>query len=101
MPDNAQNSVRNFNLSNKDYDKLFDILDQVAIDIIQLHGLIVMTTVLAQFKDQKGRIHFDYIETYVRKKAYNAKKQKVKVDSKLGQIIKQCNLEEYIKKSGF
>ena len=41
---------------------------------------------LEQFKDQKGKIDFDYIETYVRKKAYEVRKQKDKIDKRIEEI---------------
>ncbi len=55
---------------------MFNVLDEVAIDIIQLQGMIAMIKVLSQFKDKKEMIHFDYIATYVKNKAYKAKNKK-------------------------
>ena len=41
---------------------------------------------LEQFKDKRGKIDFDYIETYVRKKAYEVRKQKDKIDKHIEEI---------------
>lgn len=70
----------------KEYDRLFDGLDNVAINLIQLQGFGVMLKVLEQFKDTKNRIDFDYIETYVRQKAYKTRQTKNCIDNRLKEI---------------
>ena len=73
-----------------EFEWLFDSLDDVFIDVIQLEGFTNMLKVLEQFKDKKGRIDFDYIETYVRKKAYDIRKNKDAVDDRLREILDGC-----------
>ena len=51
-----------------------------------MQGFLHMLKQLEQFKDQKGKIDFDYIETYVRKKAYEVRKQKDKIDKHIEEI---------------
>ena len=51
-----------------------------------MQGFLHMLKQLEQFKDQKGKIDFDYIETYVRKKAYEVRKQKDKIDKRIEEI---------------
>ena len=70
--------------------RLLHRIDDVFIDVIQLEGFANMLKVLEQFKDQKGRIDFDYIETYVRKKAYDIRKNKDTVDDRLREILDSC-----------
>lgn len=93
MFDKSKNAITPSYLTDKEYENMFNVLDEVAIDIIQLQGMIAMIKVLSQFKDKKEMIPFDYIETYVKNKAYKAKKQKIKVDNVVEKIIKQYNLE--------
>ena len=51
-----------------------------------MQGFLHMLKQLEQFKDQKGKIDFDYIETYVRKRAYEVRKQKDKIDKHIEEI---------------
>lgn len=69
-----------------DFNELFEYLDDIFIDIVQLKGFMSMLKVLEQFKDKRGKIDFDYIETYVRSKAYNVRKKKDKVDAGIEEI---------------
>lgn len=69
-----------------DFDELFATLDDIFIDIIQLKGFMTMLEVLEQFKDKKGRIDFDYIETYIRSKALKVRKRKDNVDACIEEI---------------
>ena len=46
---------------------------------------------LEQFKDKKGKIDFDYIETYVRKKAYEVRKKKDEIDKCIEEIQDENN----------
>ncbi len=83
----------NYQLDEADFNELFESLDEIFIDIVQLKGFMAMLKVLEQFKDKKGKIDFDYIETYVRSKALKVRKRKDNVDAAIEEI--QIQKENY------
>ena len=73
---NTAKEKKDFLIDEDELDLLYENLDKIFIQIARLHGFTQMMKQLEQFKDKKGKIDFDYIETYVRKKAYEVRKQK-------------------------
>lgn len=83
---NTAKEKKNFLIDEDELDLLYENLDKIFIQIAQLQGFIQMMKQLEQFKDKKGKIDFDYIETFVRKRAYEVRKQKDKIDKHIEEI---------------
>ena len=88
---NTAKEKKNFLIDEDELDLLYENLDKIFIQIAQLHGFIQMMKQLEQFKDKKGKIDFDYIETYVRKKAYEVRKKKDEIDKCIEEIQDENN----------
>ena len=88
---NTAKEKKDFLIDEDELDLLYENLDKIFIQIARLHGFTQMMKQLEQFKDKKGKIDFDYIETYVRKKAYEVRKKKDEIDKCIEEIHDENN----------